>query len=670
MYEIAWIRMLSLGLGASSHAFEVMLSAFILGMSLGGFVLAVKAPRGDSDLKWLSNVLVAKGILAVLAIGAYTWVLDLIGWLMMGLRNSDEGYALYNVSSLFVSMLLMFPAAFCAGMTLPLATAALIRRGGGEASIGRVYAANTAGCIFGAAFATHAGMELLGVKGLTGLGAGFDIALGALVAIIASAGFSLRTAATLGGIAIASAIAFASFPLDPLKMASGVFRHGSFLDPKVSRVEFYKDGRTATISVTSDGSLRSIRTNGKPDAGIQMNPTKLPAADESTMIVAGALSFAFNPELQTAANIGFGSGLTTATMLNMPKVKVVDTIEIEPAMVEGARVFEPRNSLAYTDARSHIRIEDAKTFFASTQARYDVIVSEPSNPWVSGVATLFSDEFYSRIGRHINDNGMLVQWVHYYETDLDIMGSILKALGRNFSDYVIYTPQSGDILVLAVKRGKVPQPSDALFRTPAMKASLERLGVHSLNELMLHRVASRRVIEPLVEQTRYPANSDYFPVVDLNASRARFRRTSAGDIAEVSRAFVPFESLVDGDARVTLEGFERKRPYSSSRIEDALIAAAFADFFPHRPPARMAGACLSRRARRSRWPARACGSAISIPRSGPTRSRAPRGRSRRRFAGRCSTASSARSGSPPASRSFRSRSVSGSLSIARSRTTT
>jgi hypothetical protein len=112
-----------------------------------------------------------------------------------------------------------------------------------------------------------------------------------------------------------------------------------------------------------------------------------------------------------------------------------------------------------------------------------------------------------------------------------------------------------------------------------MKSSLERLGVRSLNELMMHRVASRRAIEPLVEQTRYPANSDYFPVVDLNASRARFRRASAGDVAEIPRAFVPFESLIDGEARVTLEDLERKRPYSSSRSEDALIAAAFADFF-------------------------------------------------------------------------------------------
>ena len=579
MYEIAWIRMLSMGLGASSHAFEVMLSAFILGMAIGGFVLAVRAPRGDRDLTWLSTVLVAKGILAVLAIGAYSLVLDLIAWLMAGLRGSDEGYALYNVSGHFVSMLLMFPAAFCAGMTLPLATAALIRRGGGEASIGRVYAANTAGCIVGAAFATHVGMEMLGVKGLTGLGAGFDIALGALVAIAASAGHVGRSVAVLSVIAIASAIAFASFPLDQLKMASGVFRHGTFLDPTTQKVEFYRDGKTATISVTSDGGLRSIRTNGKPDAGIQMDASRMPAADEGTMIVVGALPFAFKPGITTAANIGFGSGLTTATMLGSPTLKTMDTVEIEPAMVDGARVFMPRNSSAYDDPRSHIRIEDAKTFFASTQARYDVIVSEPSNPWVSGVATLFSDEFYSRIRRHLHDDGMLVQWLHYYETDLDLMGSILKALGNNFGDYVIYTPQSGDIVVLAVKQGRVPLPNDAVFRSPAMKASLERMGVRSMDELMLHRVASRRVIEPLFAQTRYPANSDYFPVVDLNAARARFRRESVSDLAEIPRSFVPFEALVDGDARIPLVSLVRERRFSSTRVEDALTAAAAADLF-------------------------------------------------------------------------------------------
>jgi hypothetical protein len=260
-------------------------------------------------------------------------------------------------------------------------------------------------------------------------------------------------------------------------------------------------------------------------------------------------------------------------------VQSVDTIEIEPAMVEGAHVFEPRNSRAYDDPRSHIRIEDAKTFFASTQARYDVIVSEPSNPWVSGVATLFSDEFYSRMGRHLSDDGMLVQWLHYYETDVDLMGSILKALGRNFSDYVIYTPQSGDIVIVAVKRGRVPLPVATVFNNPEMKALFERMGVRSLEELMLHRVASRAVIEPFLEQTRYPPNSDYFPVVDLNASRARFRRESVSDLASIPRSFVPFEALIDGDVRLTLEGFERDRLHASSRVDDALTAAAAADLF-------------------------------------------------------------------------------------------
>jgi predicted membrane-bound spermidine synthase len=367
IYEIAWIRMLTMGLGASTHAFELMLSAFILGMAIGGLFLALRPPREGRDVAWLSAILLAKGLLAVLALGAYGQSLDFIRWAMAGLKESGQGYVLLNVAGLASSMMVMLPSALCAGMTLPLATTVLIRRAGGEASIGRVYAANTAGCIAGAVFATHVGMEWLGLKNLTGFGAACDIALGVAVALAASR--SARTALATGAAVVASVVAFSAIGLDHLKMASGVFRRGEFLNPATTRLEFHKDGKTATISVTANGSFRAIRTNGKPDAGVEFGPGAKPSWDESTMILAGALPLAFMPDAKTFANIGFGSGLTTHTLLSSETVQRVDTIEIEPAMVEGARLFEKVNFRAYTDPRSHIRIEDAKTFFASQQVQ-------------------------------------------------------------------------------------------------------------------------------------------------------------------------------------------------------------------------------------------------------------------------------------------------------------
>src|SRR5262249_35924050 len=150
-------------------------------------------------------------------------------WMMTSLTRTEGGYVIVTGAGLLASIIVMFPTAFCAGMTLPLATQALTSRGYGEASIGRVYAANTAGCILGAAFATHVGMEVLAAKAPTGAGALLDIAMGFLV--LAAAAPALRPPRLVGTLAatcVAAAVVFYLAPLDLLRMASGVYRTGRF----------------------------------------------------------------------------------------------------------------------------------------------------------------------------------------------------------------------------------------------------------------------------------------------------------------------------------------------------------------------------------------------------------------------------------------------------------
>ncbi len=147
------------------------------------------------------------------------------------------------------------------------------------------------------------------------------------------------------------------------------------------------------IFLEKETGVVAINTNGKTDASINMTPGRRPAGDEPTMILAAVLPMAFHPQAGTAANIGLGSGLTTQTLLGNPQLKRVDTVEIEESVVEAAKGFRPRVNLVYTDPRSTVFIEDAKSFFSVHGKKYDIIVSEPSNPWVSGVAGLFSQEF-------------------------------------------------------------------------------------------------------------------------------------------------------------------------------------------------------------------------------------------------------------------------------------
>src|SRR5262249_53231916 len=159
--------------------------------------------------------------------------------------------------------------------------------------------------------------------------------------------------------------------------------------------------------------------------------------------------------------------------------------------------------------------------------RYDIIVSEPSNPWVSGVSTLFSEEFYGQVRRYLNDDGVLVQWIQSYDIGVDLLATVFKALGNQFGDYTIYRVGVADLLVVAVKSGKVPPLSADIFALPGIADDLAYLGFRDINDLRALRIGNRRLMEPFFAQSDYPANSDFFPVLDQNAPRARFKGDSS-----------------------------------------------------------------------------------------------------------------------------------------------
>ncbi|HSQ03541.1 MAG TPA: fused MFS/spermidine synthase, partial [Burkholderiales bacterium] len=181
IYEIGWIRMLSLVMGSSTHAFELMLSAFILGLAIGGLWIRRRIDRIASPVTFLGYVQIVMGLSALATLPLYNGSFTVMQWLMSALPRTGAGYADLNLASHAIASAIMLPAAVCAGMTLPLITYSLIRTGVGERSIGMVYGVNTIGAIVGVLCAVHLGMPLLGLKNLIVAGAAVDIALGLLL---------------------------------------------------------------------------------------------------------------------------------------------------------------------------------------------------------------------------------------------------------------------------------------------------------------------------------------------------------------------------------------------------------------------------------------------------------------------------------------------------------
>jgi hypothetical protein len=218
-------------------------------------------------VRLLGWVQVAMGLAALATLPVYASSFAVMQHAMGTLTPSPQGYVAFNLFSHALCIAVMFPAAFCAGMTLPLITLALLRAGAGERAIGRVYAANTAGAIAGVLAAVHLGLPLLGLKGLIAAGAALDLALG-VVLLRGGGPWRVGAAASVAGAALLAAV-FA-VRLDAHEMASGVFRHGVLLNKQREQVYFQRDGKTATVSVTGSARHLSLRTNGKSDGSIRV----------------------------------------------------------------------------------------------------------------------------------------------------------------------------------------------------------------------------------------------------------------------------------------------------------------------------------------------------------------------------------------------------------------
>ncbi|HSN21194.1 MAG TPA: fused MFS/spermidine synthase [Usitatibacter sp.] len=539
LYEIGWIRMLTLVLGAATHSFELMLSAFILGLALGSFFIRGRIERLADPIRTLAWIQAAMGALAVASLAVYGQSFEWMSYILASLQRNDSGYVFFNLASHGICLALMLPVTFMAGMTLPLITAILLRSGSGEAGIGRVYAANTLGAIAGILLAVHVVMPHWGLKQVIVAGAALDIALGAWLMLRARGPLALPQRAAFALLLVAAVAVAAAVRLDPARLASSVFRYGGARNP--NDVVFHRDGKTASVDVTRNPrtGLLALLTNGKVDASYD---AKASTPDDYTMVLSAALPLLLHPGAKTVAVVGMGSGRTTHSFLESPSLARVDTVEIEPAVVDGARLFGRAVSRTFDDPRSHVYIEDAKTFFARHRSRYDIIMSEPSNPWVSGVASLFSAQFYGQVRRYLEPGGLFVQWLQLYEFDLPLLGSVLEALGSQFDDYAIYATNGGDILIAAVPHGRVPPPAPGAFESSPLRDVLATIDVRSPADIALRRIGDKRELARFVAETGSPANSDYRPYVDQNAVKRRFLRSDATDferIGDINRELAP-----------------------------------------------------------------------------------------------------------------------------------
>jgi spermidine synthase len=336
----------------------------------------------------------------------------------------------------------------------------------------------------------------------------------------------------------------------------------------------YEEGREAVVTAVRTGGDVEIVVNGKTDGGTSR-------FDSTTQKLLAHVPLMLHPEPRRALVIGWGSGGTAGSAALYPLTDL-HAVEIEPAVFDAAPLFAAVNRGVERDPRFRITFEDARTVLLTSPVTYDVIVSVPSNPWISGVSNLFTRDFYQVVRPRLAAGGLLCQWFHYYNMSLED----IRTQVRTFTDVFPYAALfvvpptgaengaltvSGDLLLIGSASPIVLDVERARrrFADNAIKDDLAAAGVDDALDLLLDQVMDRDDLVAFAGEG--PRNTDDRPVLEFSAPRGLFLSTDAnaamyGRLVAGGRA--PLPALVNEPA------LETATPPRQGAAERVLIARA------------------------------------------------------------------------------------------------
>jgi spermidine synthase len=434
-----------------------------------------------------------------------------------------------------VSALVVLPATLAMGIAFPLsvqlATASAERAG---RSVGRVYLANTAGAILGSLAGSFALVPWLGSQGVVRLAAlGSALAAGGICAVASRhGGWSRRrtiaVAAPVGALLLAAAVLpgwdMRRLDLDPMRIRTQLPRGpGELADTLVlgGLTQLYaREGLNALVTVRQSGTTKALMIGGKADAS---TPVDMPS-----QILVAALPMIAAEKLGRVLVIGAGSGVTARVAAEFPGVEHVDVVEIEPAMVEAAsRHFAAENHDVFRRSNVRVIYEDGRTHLLASKETYDVIISEPTNPFISGVANLFTAEHYANARARLAPGGMYLQWVQTYSSSDWMVRAMIQTFVQSFEHVDLWWSTPDDLLLLGSERPLVYDRGLVSQRVAANRGLAADLGpvlyAREPDDLFGRFLLHKEELAPLLAGVE--TLHDKLPRLEARASRNRYQPT-------------------------------------------------------------------------------------------------------------------------------------------------
>ncbi len=575
--EVVWVRAFALYVGCSVYVFSAVLLAVLLGIAVGSILVARLARAHQISLHWFAGAQLGAGLSCLALVLFYT---PLAFVFLQLVSNYKDSYStLLFVEVLTIVGCLLLPTLF-SGASFPILSRVIVSEEKRlSRGIGALYAANTLGCILGAFSAGFLLIPHLGLRATALLCAAFYIVSAAAV-LFWGAGRS-----RLAGAVSLAALAGALFLLPPWRadlMTAGFYR--GFVNAEQAKsafaqkkeVLFYREGILATVSVnegTNGGRFLAI--NGKPDA------SDLPL-DMETQLLLAHIPLLLATRQDSILVVGLGSGVSAGAAGLHPTHRI-DCVEIEPAVVEAAHYFLHVNRNIFADPRFHLIQADARNYLAATPRRYDVIVSEPSNPWLAGVASLFTVEHFQALRDRLSDDGVIAQWLQTYQMGSEDIACVVASFTKVFPHSTAWWASrsignsAGDILLIAQKhpwKPDFPLLSSRILRSPQIQEDLRRTPFASPAALLSAVVLGPADLKRLA--SRGKVNTDNLPVLEFSAPQKIYLRTSNEENAVTlsSVKSQPLEEVVhlgpagrDADTRMALaRAFEECYPEGIQKL--------------------------------------------------------------------------------------------------------
>jgi spermidine synthase len=549
--QLVWSRLLTMIVGSSTYAFSIVLALFLGGLTIGAFAMGrIKLSELAALRQLVLRIEIATAVslfVSVMLVNAMPDLLIRAGFFF----HVNSWGALLALQAVAATIIVLMPAILM-GTILPLVLLnAQLNRSPSTVNppgasdfakfVGFSYALNTIGAIIGSIVTAFILIPKVGSRLTIFLFAAICIIIaGVAYEPPRSADRVVRRSFAAGATALLIILAFAVWPrlsveglsigaYDSFVRVLGKSRGGIPTEEEYAAGEhqllMFDEGRSATVSVRKDWKITSLAINGRTNAS--------DAEDMPTQIMLGQLGVLNAPRLNNALVVGFATGVTAGAMLQSP-IQSVECVEIEPAAVTASRFFEHVNEHPLQDQRLHVVIEDARTYLKLSQSSYDLIVSEPSHPWVPGVANLFTREFFAFGSNRLYEDGIFVQWLQTYQLSTESLRTVIATFHSVFPHMMVFRvagPARGkDLILLGSRTALGLNLVQQRISDPHIAQEIARAGLKGMDDLQNNwLICDETQLTTALGGARI--NSDDNMLVETRAPRDAFRATIEANAA-------------------------------------------------------------------------------------------------------------------------------------------